>query len=87
MVQVSLGCALTEQAKRTEGAAGTEVLVRAITVFRSCLEETGQVELKVTPINGDTVYAEIGGEASTASQKDENGLYGVNPTLVSPAAK
>jgi hypothetical protein len=38
MVQVNLGQALTEQAKRTEGAAGTEVLVRAITVFRSGLE-------------------------------------------------
>jgi Protein of unknown function (DUF499)/Fn3 associated len=42
---------------------------------RSRDEDTGLVELKVTPINGDTVYAEIGGEASTASQKVENGLY------------
>ena len=42
---------------------------------RSRDEDTGQVELKVTPIHGDTVYAEVGGEATTASQKIENGLY------------
>lgn len=42
---------------------------------RSRDEDTGQVELKVTPIHGDTVYAEVGGEATEASQKVENGLF------------
>ena len=42
---------------------------------RSRDEDTGEVELKVTPINGDIVYAEIDGEATPASQKVENGLY------------
>ncbi len=42
---------------------------------RSRDEDTGRVELKVQPVNGDTVYAELGGEATTASQKVENGLY------------
>ena len=41
---------------------------------RSRNEETGEVELKVIPVHGDTVYAEIGGEATTASLKVENGL-------------
>ncbi|PYI88548.1 MAG: glycosyl transferase, partial [Verrucomicrobia bacterium] len=38
-------------------------------------EDTGATELKLTPINGDTIYAQIGGEATTASQKVENGLF------------
>lgn len=42
---------------------------------RSRDEDTGQVELKVTPVHSDTVYAEVGGDATTASQKVENGLY------------
>ena len=42
---------------------------------RSRNEDTGEVELKVYPVNGDTVYAEIGGDATEASQKVENGLY------------
>jgi len=42
---------------------------------RSRDEDTGRVELKVQPVNGDTLFAEIGGEATTASQKVENGLY------------
>jgi hypothetical protein len=42
---------------------------------RSRDEDTGRVELKVQPVNGDTLYAEVGGEATTASQKVENGLY------------
>lgn len=42
---------------------------------RSRDEDTGQVELKVTPINGDTIYVEIGAEVNTASQKVENGLF------------
>jgi hypothetical protein len=33
------------------------------------------VELKIIPVHGDTVYAEIGGEATTASMKVENGLF------------
>lgn len=50
---------------------------------RSRDEDTGTVELKVTPINGDTVYAEIGGEATTASKKVENGLFTTDEIEVS----
>ncbi len=50
---------------------------------RSRDEDTGTVELKVTPINGDTVYAEIGGEATTASMKVENGLFTTDEIEVS----
>ncbi len=32
-------------------------------------EETGDVILKVIPVNGDTVYYDVGGEATTASAK------------------
>ena len=46
-------------------------------------EETGAVELKLTPINGDTVYAEIGGEATPASRKVENGLFTTDEIEVS----
>jgi hypothetical protein len=46
-------------------------------------EDTGAVELKLTPINGDTVYAEIGSEATTASQKVENGLFTTDEIEVS----
>ncbi len=42
---------------------------------RSRDEDTGEVELKILPVNGDTVYAEIGSDATEASQKVENGLY------------
>jgi len=42
---------------------------------RSRDEDSGQVELKVTPIYGDTVYAEIGGDATVASEKLDNGLF------------
>jgi len=42
---------------------------------RSRDDDTGMVQLKVTPIHGDTVFAEIGGEATTASKKVENGLF------------
>ena len=42
---------------------------------RSRNDDTGEVELKVIPVHGDTVYAEIGGEATTASLKVENGLF------------
>jgi hypothetical protein len=38
-------------------------------------DDTGRVELRVTPVHGDVVYAEIGGEATTASQKVDNGVY------------
>jgi hypothetical protein len=38
-------------------------------------DDTGEVELKVTPVHGDIVYAEVGAEATEASQKVENGLY------------
>jgi hypothetical protein len=46
-------------------------------------EDTGAVELKITPINGDTVYAEIGSEATTASQKVDNGLFTTDEIEVS----
>lgn len=38
-------------------------------------DDTGEVELKVTPVHGDMVYAEVGAEATEASLKVENGLY------------
>lgn len=50
---------------------------------RSRDEDTGTVELKVTPVNGDIVYAEIGGEATTASHKVENGLFTTDEIEVS----
>jgi hypothetical protein len=42
---------------------------------RSRDEDTGETELKLIPANGDTVFAEVGGDATEASQKIENGLY------------
>ena len=50
---------------------------------RSRDEDTGRVELRVTPVNGDTVYAEVGGDATSASQKVENGLYSTDEMEVS----
>lgn len=50
---------------------------------RSRDEDSGRVELKVQPVNGDTLYAEVGGEATTASQKVENGLYRTDEMEVS----
>jgi hypothetical protein len=50
---------------------------------RSRDDDTGAVELKITPIHGDTVYAEVGGEATAASQKVENGLYTTDEIEVS----
>lgn len=32
-------------------------------------DDTGRARLRVTPINGDAVYVEIGGQATTASHK------------------
>lgn len=32
-------------------------------------EDTGEVKLRLTPVNGDTLYAELGGLATTASRK------------------
>lgn len=46
-------------------------------------EDTGALELKVTPVNGDMVYAEVGGEATTASHKVENGLFTTDEIEVS----
>lgn len=46
-------------------------------------EDTGVVELRLTPIHGDTVYAEVGGEATTASKKVENGLFSSDEMEVS----
>lgn len=42
---------------------------------RSRDDDTGEVELKLTPIHGDTVYAEIGADATAASKKVDNGLF------------
>jgi len=42
---------------------------------RSRDDETGEIELKLTPVHGDLVYAEIGSEATPASQPVQNGLY------------
>jgi len=50
---------------------------------RSRDEDTGAVELKLTPVHGDTVYAEVGGEATTASKKVENGLFTTDEIEVS----
>lgn len=50
---------------------------------RSRDENTGRVEIRVQPVNGDTVYAEIGGEATNASQKVENGFYSTDEMEVS----
>ncbi|MCX7411762.1 MAG: DUF499 domain-containing protein [Planctomycetales bacterium] len=50
---------------------------------RSRDEETGVVELKLTPVNGDTVYAEIGGQATEASQKVVNGSFSTDEIEVS----
>jgi len=36
-------------------------------------DDTGEVELKITAVNGDTLYTEVGGEATTASFKVDNG--------------
>ncbi len=46
-------------------------------------DDTGEVELKLIPINGDTIYAEIGGDATEASQKVENGIYKTRAMTVS----
>ncbi len=50
---------------------------------RSRDDDTGEVELKLTPIHGDTIYAEIGSEATTASKRVENGLFRTNEMEVS----
>lgn len=41
---------------------------------RSRDDDTGEVELRITPLNADTVYYEFGGTATSASAKVENGL-------------
>lgn len=46
-------------------------------------DDTGEVMLKVTPVHGDTVYAEIGGDATPASFKVENGEYRTSEMEVS----
>ena len=46
-------------------------------------DDTGEVILKVTPVHGDTIYAEVGGEATTASYKVENGEYRTSEMEVS----
>ena len=46
-------------------------------------EDTGVVELRITPVYGDTVYAEIGGEATAASKKVEGGIFATDEIEVS----
>src|SRR5699024_10547790 len=41
----------------------------SLTVRQVSEEETGEVTLKITPHNGDTVYYEIGQDATTSSLK------------------
>jgi hypothetical protein len=50
---------------------------------RSRDDDTGEVELKLTPVHADTVYAEVGGDATTASKKVENGLFRTSDMEVS----
>ncbi|MFC1994401.1 DUF499 domain-containing protein [Chloroflexota bacterium] len=50
---------------------------------RSRNDDTGEVELKLIPINGDTIYAEIGGDATEASQNVEGGIYKTRSMTVS----
>jgi hypothetical protein len=50
---------------------------------RSRNEDTGAVELRATPVYGDSVYAEIGGEATTASKKVEGGIFTTDEIEVS----
>ena len=50
---------------------------------RSRNDDTGEAELKLIPINGDTIYAEVGGDATEASQKVENGIYRTKAMIVS----
>ena len=38
-------------------------------------DDTGHCKLRVTPINADTIYAEVGGKATSASQKLTNRDY------------
>ena len=46
-------------------------------------DDSGRVKLKVTPVHGDTVYAEVGGDATPASQRVENGDYETDEMEVS----
>jgi len=46
-------------------------------------DETGQVKLRLTPVNGDTLYAEIGGKATSASMKIEQREFETNELKVS----
>ncbi|MDG4596163.1 MAG: DUF499 domain-containing protein [Candidatus Contendobacter sp.] len=46
-------------------------------------DDTGRVRLRVTPINGDAVYLEIGGQATTASHKLAGRDYETNELQVS----
>jgi len=45
--------------------------------------DTGEIELKLVPVHGDIVYAEVGGDATEASHKVENGLYRTSEMEVS----
>ncbi|MCC5786917.1 MAG: DUF499 domain-containing protein [Phycisphaerales bacterium] len=60
-------------------AKSTSVQIREL----SRDDDTGEVILKLTPVHGDTVYAEVGGEATTASYKVENGEYRTSEMEVS----
>ena len=46
-------------------------------------EDTGSVNLRITPVNGDTVYVEIGGTATPASQRLSGRDYETSELVVS----
>ena len=46
-------------------------------------DNTGRVKLRITPVNGDTVYLEIGADATTASQKLSGRDYETDALAVS----
>ena len=46
-------------------------------------EDTGSVKLRITPVNGDTVYVEIGGTATPASQRLSGRDYETSELVVS----
>ncbi len=50
---------------------------------RSRDDDSGRVELKLTPVHGDTLFAEVGGDATPASMKVENGLFGTDEMHIS----
>ena len=58
----------------------TDVLVQGA---RHATPETGEVTLRVTPVHGDTIYYDVGADASTASAKLEGNTLTVKDMRVS----